>query len=704
MKGVAEPAASPATGAGPIRKSADFLPAVAELAFELSVAARNLQLYGANHPRSRLGAARVHESLREALRFRPDFELAFTRSTILTGQSYLDRKNPVFCQLASRLWSLGIVGLGFDSDVTEKEVASFLGLLTEAVQKRLGPAAVSRSLPGLGLVHLRVRTLEASLFFDDATTIAAPKGKALDERLEHQLFALSADRAPEGATTPTEAPASKAVADLARRLAGGEKPRDVDYAAAVVSHLREIDELRRRGGGARSGGEGLGELLERLGPALRRQILCAGLVADLSPTATADLVRLFDDQVLLDSLRRLAAEGRVIPMSSYRTLSMLALLDGSREGEGGDEEEAEAEELEQGRYQGLLDALLSEEGRVDYVSGEYEERLETLVGPRSEGAPLPPRAEGAPPFPAAERDRHFLAAAADLARLFPDDSPLVAGLFRQASRVYGDSFGRHDASIARSAIEAGRALRRHGCGLATTPAIWEGTENLDRLIARLGGNDRDEALEASATLAAIGTPAAGRLEELLLSAEGRLVRHLVVDALATLSDDPADRLLPLLERKELPWFVARNVLNVFRRRRSPAAREAAKSLWPSARPKVQIEILRYLYSLHDRGWVPLYREAVVEGSHELAASAARLLSRIRWTEAIEAVMARVEQLHAWEVGSPFHLSLLRALASSRSRSARAFLAASPWKVRCLIPGLRGWLQRAVERILRENPA
>lgn len=684
----------------------DRLHAVAVLAIELSIASRNRILYGPDHPAARGGAATVLARAEAAFAAGGAFEIHVTRTTLLSGNQYLDRKNPIFRQLAALLWSLGFVALRFEPGLTEREVSDLLALVAEARRARLGPAEAARRLPALGLVHLRVRSVRDLLEFHEAVELAPASRAERDRQLEEQLFRLESEiRIPGPAAGE---PASRAVARLARQLGDADRRHaETDYATAMVSYLRAVDGAHGRSGLAVDPNlrRRLADLLERLGPSLRQQVLTAGLEADLSPATTTDLVRLFDQGALVAALSKLGAEGRSLPATSYRVLSMLALLEGgpgaADETPLDDEEEALADQ-EGERWQGVLDGLLSPEDRIGYLSPEYEQRLESLSSDPSD-LPLP-AADSAPPprFDEAETDLHFLLVGASLAKDEPDDPPLAAGLWRGYAATTRSAAGRGDWETVRRAIVAARDLRRHAPSLAAVAGPWETPEGLDLLRKELESPHRDRALGAALALAACGLPAFDRLLGILGESPDRSIRHLALDALVHLDDDPAPRIVEVLEGKP-PWFLARNLLYVLRRRRSPELRRAADIAWPDADPRVRIELIRGLFALRDPSWLALFRAMVAEGSRAQVLGAARLLARVRWHEVIEPVIARVERLRPWEIASDFHLELLRRLVESRNRSARAFVAAVPLRARVVFPGQRGRLRREVARLLREVP-
>jgi HEAT repeat protein len=213
----------------------------------------------------------------------------------------------------------------------------------------------------------------------------------------------------------------------------------------------------------------------------------------------------------------------------------------------------------------------------------------------------------------------------------------------------------------------------------------------------LAGKDADRADTAAAILAAIGRPAVAALLG-VFSSHDLAIRHRAFNALVAMAEDPAPELLMRLVPAEV-WYVQRNVLAVLRERGDRAGIGPAKRLWPVAHGKVRVEILHYLHAAQDPEGLAYWEAAIDDKSQELAAAAARLLLRWPWPEAAGRLVARVQSMPAWQVGSDHHLELLRVLARCGDAEARRYVETLPGTLRAL-PWRSGRLRGELERLLR----
>ena len=103
-----------------------FLNAVAEFLIDFSTALKQDSVYGASHPIARHHRERLYAKLLATFRLQPRIDLNFAGETILCQDHFLDRRNPIYRQLAKSVSGLGIAGVTFAQGVLPQELAGFL--------------------------------------------------------------------------------------------------------------------------------------------------------------------------------------------------------------------------------------------------------------------------------------------------------------------------------------------------------------------------------------------------------------------------------------------------------------------------------------------------------------------------------------------------------------------------------------------------
>ena len=663
-----------------------FLNAVAEFLIDFSTALKQDGVYGPNHPIARHHRERVLAKLQSTFKLQPRIHLHFAGETILCQDHFLDRRNPIYRQLAKQISAVGIAGISFDDGVTAHEVGAFLTLLNTVRAERLTPeAARERLSPVLG-PQLQVDFLRDLIAFTPAETVKVGGEGEVERLWKPFLFGLREAQA--RAEAESEEPP-------AERPAAAEDAGAQDYAEAVIDYLKLVDRSQREKVllAGRLAGVQLSDLMGSLRPELREQIAASVLTSNrVSSELRGTFVHLVGHEHLVGVLERLNASGGSLPSGIGGALALLSLSKPSVElpvvpSPGAAPGSAQA-----------VDRLFEEERRSEYMPGEYERKLGDLEAwARRTVTRAAEREPQAPPLSAGEAERHFLEVAGDLLTLAPEEE-VVEGVAEHAGRAFERAFEQPDKSQRQRAlgvVQLGGRLRRMLGPGALLP--WERPQTLERVIAILAGKDPDRADAAAAVLAAIGRPAVGALLG-VFSSHDLAIRHRAFNALVAMADDPGPELLPRLVPAEV-WYVQRNVLAVLRERGDRSAIPTAKRLWLAAHPKVKVEMLHYFHAAQDPEALAYWEAAIADKSQELSAAAARLLLRWAWPEAAARLVERVRQTPAWQVGSEHHLELLRVLARCGDAEARGYVEALPGTLRAL-PWRTARLRVELERLLR----
>lgn len=88
-----------------------------------------------------------------------------------------------------------------------------------------------------------------------------------------------------------------------------------------------------------------------------------------------EILKMSNIELVMEALLKLNAESRAIPLTVYRTITLLSMLEGKEKSkeELGD---LPFQGISEERLQTLLDNLLLEDQRFEYSSEDYEEKIE----------------------------------------------------------------------------------------------------------------------------------------------------------------------------------------------------------------------------------------------------------------------------------------------------------------------------------------
>ena len=675
------------------------LGAVSELVISLSIAQRSHLSYGADHAVALRTTEKTTAALARALALEAPIVLRFTPKAVFLGRFSLERNHPIYRAFAERLWKLGVASLSFHQGAGAKDVVAFIGVLNQAARELATREQAEAMLRAARLERIEVKFLRQILTHEvkgEVQSISPEEAQRQWEFLMGELAAIAGSSQKRGAAGagPTE-PAGGGEAGGA-----GEPhaPAPVDYAGAVIDYLKQLHQQKKQEAALQETGLGkqIGELIANINPELRRQLATTALTApDVTAEQLHDLVHSVGYDTLVDTLKRLNQTGQAIPPTAFRTLSMLAMVGG----EGGGLPGAPAgkgayppEELQR-----LLDGLMCEEHVESYAAAEYhrilidaERHAQRLKLQRGKSvAELKLSAE--------DGERHFALVAGELLHHGPPDPNIAANVYRESQRCYVRLLEGGSGRGWREAMALGRQAAA-ALGGARRAWAWEKPETLEVLRQRLTEGDRWQAEESIDHLVAIGKPALPLLLEVLAISDSLSVRRRALAGIESFTDDPGAELVALLD-PEQSWYVQRNAVYLLRKRRDPAGVAAAKALWRRGEPRVRLEIVGYLLAVQDPERLQYLDEALHDGDPAHVLAAARMVLKNPTRETLTAIVRRSEQVPADQVGHPFHMNLLRAMATTRHPQALHYVAELPARRRPVLPWQRAGFRKEVEEMV-----
>lgn len=400
------------------------------------------------------------------------------------------------------------------------------------------------------------------------------------------------------------------------------------------------------------------------------------------------------EKFVLESLQQLNSENREIPMGLFRSLSMLSFLQPAPPG-------AEATTLPdtENTHQKLLERLLAEDHRFSYVSAEYEAKMQALqefVGTRA-GSEI--NSDGDQQvFNDLDVEDHFLKTASSLLTGAADDPGITRAVFEAAKGSFEFFLDGKLKSRCQDAINLANRAQAAAADLRANIPTWQDSGMLDRLARDINSPNLETALDARDCLSWIGKAAVPKLLEALAQTESLSARRRVLGAILKMEPFPSAALLPGLHHRE-PWFLQRNTLWLFRESQDPTAADAALTLWPKAAIRVKAEIIEYLRSIAHPDSASFVKSALFGRSRWLTLKAARGLSYPADHRELEDLVRRMESLPRWQVGTKFHVELLRCLAQSGDPRVHTYLSFVRGSFRPLLSVQRRRVLEEIDRLL-----
>lgn len=369
---------------------------LSEAVIELNISRKNVGIYPPGHIQITKSIDRAFEFLQKVFDIRPDMTLGVAKDTLLVGQDYLDRKNPVYRDFALSLNQQGIAAITFVRGLEKDELVRFHRILTTKPDGIAAAGGIRAVMEAAELQHIVARSIDYGDFvLTDEKEIhhTQQRGREKDgmglwqDFVTHLSGGTLAKPGQEQGVSLKDAEQIDPL-ELARLL----NERKLDTGATVQSYDRIISTYVRHSAEkkelTREQSEtlrNLNNLLKNLNPDLRKQFLSVAFqrTADASPAVTEELMGGLTDAMVVEMLQQANAEGREISPTLTGLLNKLASVgdDGSSTQKVGAEyagthlPEATPEQMR---------TLFDREQYENYVSPEYAATLKHL----SEQAPL----------------------------------------------------------------------------------------------------------------------------------------------------------------------------------------------------------------------------------------------------------------------------------------------------------------------------
>ena len=362
---------------------------LSEAIIELNISRKNVGIYPPGHLQITKSIDRAYQILEKVFEIRQEMTLGVAKDTLLVGQDYLDRKNPVYRDFALSLNQQGIAAITFIRGLQKEELLGFHRILTTKADELARSGGIARVMAAAAISHIVVKIIDYNAFhLTEEQEITVPQGQGgkshgegLWQDFVSHLATGTLARSGDGQGVSLKDADQIDPLELARLL--NERKLDPgktvqSYDRIITSYVRgaaEKQELTREQSATL---RNLNNLVKNLNPELRKQFLSVAFqrTADASPIATEEVLGGLSDNMVVEMLQQANAEGREISPTLTGLLNKLTSVGGGAPITSIPQQPMALPEN--------MQKLFDREQYENYVSPEYEATLRRL----SEHQPL----------------------------------------------------------------------------------------------------------------------------------------------------------------------------------------------------------------------------------------------------------------------------------------------------------------------------
>lgn len=638
---------------------------LSDAVIELNISRKNIGIYPPGHIQIIRSIDRTFEILTRLFEIRPELTLGVAKDTLLVGQNYLDRKNPVYRDFALSLNQLGIAAVTFMRGLTTEELTRFHRVLTTRSDEITAAGGLVKLMADSSLEHIRIVPLNYNGFHVTEEREIFKPGTANGDRPGTDLWQdfithlSSGTLGGQGQGVSIRDQEHIDPADLARLL--NERKLEAgaaieSYDRIISSHIRGAAEKKQLTRDQSKSLSNLNMLLKDLKPELRKQFLSVAFerVSSRSGAGIEEIVGGLTDDMVIEMLTQANAEGREI---SPTLAGLIAKLAGSRT------QAPAADDGPTAILQEQMEKLFDREKYEDYVSDNYQTMLKQMM----ETAQI-----AAASFPLDDHlktleDSHLDSQIGRAVLAFMEENLEEEDYKELAGKLVALMPGFLETGNFELLFDISEALRRH-----MTDKPFQGTresagealkmftdpEFIKKVLHAFEVWMRDKGQEAAGFIKALGPDTIPGLMDIYGRDEPLAGKHVLFNLLC-LFGEPALR--EAHKRLRDPRNHLVKLLLFIRRAGSPASIPHVRPLISHQDPQVMLEALSTLLKFKDREAPPLLRNAIRSDDPDISSKAVSLAGQYRVADVTEDVLALIKRVILFETDHAFNMEIIKVL-------------------------------------------
>lgn len=257
---------------------------LSEAIIELNISRRSVGLYPPEHPIIKESIKRAYDYLQKLFELRSSITLGIANDTLIIDEYTLERKNPVFQEIARSLHSKDIAAITFYAGLEPEELVVFHELITMREEHIFGAIIELAAKKGLRHIALSPIDLSSFTFIEGQLKQGVPESRLWEDYVYGLLEGKLADKEAEGIVLRIQ---PQQMAAIINELMPEDSP-DEKYERVITTYLRGKEKY----GLSRELMEKFRVFLENLNPSVKVQFLKRAL--SLHPSEIGEMDNILD--------------------------------------------------------------------------------------------------------------------------------------------------------------------------------------------------------------------------------------------------------------------------------------------------------------------------------------------------------------------------------------------------------------------------
>ncbi|OGW28072.1 MAG: hypothetical protein A2X56_15230 [Nitrospirae bacterium GWC2_57_13] len=662
---------------------------LSDAVIELNISRKNVGIYPPGHIQITKSIDRAFDSLQKMFEVRAEMTLGVAKDTLLVGQDYLDRRNPVYRDFALSMNQQGIAAVTFIQGLVKDELVKFHRLLTTKPEDIRSEGGILNVTAGADIPHIRIQAIDYGRFHvTEEKEILKPAQRSAEkpsvgvwQDFVSHLVTGSLAGAGEGVSIADAEQFDPA--ELARLL--NERKLDPNtamesYDEIITTHVRASTEKKRRTTAQSESLANLNRLVKELHPELRKQFLSVAFrhaASQPSQDGTEDLLGGMPDDMIIEMIRNASAAGKEI---SPTLAGMMQKLSQVRSTELPGRQSRQAPEQPVGAAQVIspeqMQTLFDRESYEDYVTPDYDATLKRLTEHSGQSSAGPVEGISPDEFSPSLEDDHldFQIGRALLAFMEEElDDEDYLEFSRKLIAVVPDLLGSGNFTLLLDVLES---LRRHvrekkspvvRAQAEESLAIFHDPAFIAQAVKSFDAWARTKGKEAAGFLLSLGPEAVPGLLDIYSEDQTPGGRRILFDLLCNFGKPAVQEAQRRLHDPRA--YYVRNLLMLIRWAGNATVVASVKPLLRHADEKVRLETLAVLLRFRDAEAIELLRQALRSKDPDVSSQAVFLAGQYRVAAVIDDLLALIKKVILFEADYRVNEEIIKALGEIGDRRA-----------------------------------
>lgn len=366
---------------------------LSDVLYHLNISRKNLLIYPPDHVQAKQSIKKCHVLLHDLLELAPKITIGVAKDKMFVGNTLIEDKGSVISELAVALKNHELAGITFYREISADDLTGFFQLMAKDPEEIGSLGGYDKALTDRQIKTIKLQFIDYSKFHHtEETEIHGAKNRELQTHgstlwIDFVGGLLSGSLTASDQGAPLKLTRGIDPAQLASLL--NEDQLDMEfvldtYRTAMSNRIQKAGESIISLSTVTHDFCELNLLLNELNPKLKKQFLLATynqLNSAGETEAARNLLDGFSEQVILDMLKQANESGEEISPS---LMNLVYKITSAQDGKNDPDGEAIAGEsknpLEPASDTGPLQDIFAREKFEEYVTAEYEDTLNNLVG------------------------------------------------------------------------------------------------------------------------------------------------------------------------------------------------------------------------------------------------------------------------------------------------------------------------------------